>query len=94
MPLSCATPQINNRWHPDIPMATWVKPGNRFILETYDWSGRHIKNRDSADDRRDIDLSTVHFLSGPVGVEGTEPGVKFAGLIHPGRCQTHRPPAR
>ncbi|MGK9452755.1 formamidase [Acidithiobacillus caldus] len=65
---------VHNRWHPDIPMAVWVTPGDDFILETYDWTGGYIKNDDSADDVRDIDLSTVHFLSGPVGVKGAEPG--------------------
>ena len=65
---------IHNRWHPDIPMACWVKPGDDFILETFDWTGGFIKNNDSADDVRDIDLSTVHYLSGPVGVKGAEPG--------------------
>ena len=65
---------IHNRWHPDIPMACWVKPGDEFILETFDWTGGFIKNNDSADDVRDIDLSTVHYLSGPVGVKGAEPG--------------------
>lgn len=65
---------IHNRWHPDIPMATWVKPGDDFILETYDWTGGFIKNDDCADDIRDIDLSIVHFLSGPVGIQGAEPG--------------------
>src|ERR1700744_1649751 len=65
---------IHNRWHPDIPMACWVNPGDDFILETFDWTGGFIKNNDSADDVRDIDLSIVHFLSGPVGVKGAEPG--------------------
>lgn len=65
---------IHNRWHPDIPMACWVKPGDDFVLETYDWTGGFIQNNDSADDVRDIDLTIVHFLSGPVGVEGAEPG--------------------
>ncbi|MCZ8254558.1 MAG: acetamidase/formamidase family protein, partial [Polaromonas sp.] len=27
---------IHNRWHPDIPMACWVNPGDDFILETFD----------------------------------------------------------
>ena len=65
---------IYNRWHPDIPMVATVKPGDEFILETYDWTGGFIKNDESAEDVRDIDLSTVHFLSGPIGVEGAEPG--------------------
>ena len=66
--------QVHNRWHPDVPMACWVNPGDDFVLETYDWTGGFIKNNDSADDVRDIDLSIVHFLSGPVGVKGAEPG--------------------
>lgn len=66
--------QVHNRWHPDIPMACWVNPGDDFVLETYDWTGGFIKNDDSADDVRDIDLSIVHFLSGPVGVRGAQPG--------------------
>jgi formamidase len=67
-------PGIHNRWHPDIPMYAWVKPGDDFLMETYDWTGGFIKNNDSADDVRDIDLSIVHFLSGPIGVEGAQPG--------------------
>ena len=66
--------KVHNRWHPDIPMACWVNPGDEFILETYDWTGGFIKNNDSADDVRDLDLTTVHYLSGPVGVKGAEPG--------------------
>ncbi len=65
---------IHNRWHPEIPMVAKVKPGDDFILECYDWTGGFIKNNDSADDVRDIDLSTVHYLSGPIEVEGAEPG--------------------
>ena len=65
---------VHNRWHPDIPMVATVKPGDDFIVETYDWTGGFIKNNDSADDVRDIDLSIVHFLSGPIGVKGAEPG--------------------
>ena len=65
---------IHNRWHPGIPMVATVKPGDEFVVETYDWTGGFIKNDDSADDVRDIDLSIVHFLSGPIGVAGAEPG--------------------
>ena len=65
---------IHNRWHPDIPMVAMVKPGDDFIVECYDWTGGQIKNDDDASDVRDVDLSQVHFLSGPIGVEGAEPG--------------------
>ena len=47
---------IHNRWHPDIPMVAWVKPGDDFVVQTYDWTGGFIKNDESADDVRDIDL--------------------------------------
>jgi formamidase len=65
---------IHNRWHPDIPMVAKVKPGDEFIVECYDWTGGFIKNDESAADVRDIDLSIVHFLSGPIEVDGAEPG--------------------
>jgi formamidase len=65
---------LHNRWHPDIPMVAMVKPGDDFKIECVDWTGGQIKNNDDASDVRDVDLSQVHFLSGPVGVEGAEPG--------------------
>ncbi len=67
-------PKGHNRWHPDIPMAAWVEPGADFIVETYDWTGGQIKNEDDARDVRDVVLARVHFLSGPIGVKGAEPG--------------------
>ena len=65
---------VHNRWHSDIPMAATVQPGDDFIVECYDWTGGFIKNNDDASDVRDIDLGIVHFLSGPIGVAGAEPG--------------------
>ncbi|MGB5832652.1 MAG: formamidase [Thiohalocapsa sp.] len=65
---------IHNRWHPDIPLVAKVKPGDDFVVDCYDWTGGQIKNDDNAADVRDVDLSQVHFLSGPIGVEGAEPG--------------------
>ncbi len=55
--------KIHNRWHPDIPMAAMVKPGDDFRIECYDWTGGQIHNNDDAADVRDVDLSQVHFLS-------------------------------
>lgn len=64
----------HNRWHPDIPMVDMVKPGDVFRIECADWTGGQIANNNSANDIRDVDLTKVHYLSGPVGVEGAEPG--------------------
>ena len=33
-----------------------------------------IKNDDSANDVRDVDLTRVHYLTGPFEIEGAEPG--------------------
>jgi len=48
---------IHNRWHPDISLVTMVKPGYEFRVECIDWTGGQIKNDDSADDIRDVDLT-------------------------------------
>ncbi|GLB44777.1 putative acetamidase formamidase [Lyophyllum shimeji] len=65
---------VHNRWHPDIPAFVTVKPGEVFKIQCVDWTGAQIGNNDYADDVRDVDLSKCHNLSGPIAVEGAEPG--------------------
>jgi len=65
---------VHNRWHPDIPMVEMVKPGDEFRVECIDWTGGQISNDDDATDIKVVDLTKVHYLSGPIGVEGAEPG--------------------
>ncbi len=64
----------HNRWHPDIPAVVSVNPGEVFRIECKDWTDGQIKNNDSADDIRDVDLTQVHVLSGPIYVNGAQPG--------------------
>jgi formamidase len=64
----------HNRWHPDIPPVSTVKPGMTFRMECKDWTDGQIKNNDRANDVRDVDLTIPHVLSGPIAVEGAEPG--------------------
>ncbi|CAM3200232.1 formamidase [Saccharomonospora xinjiangensis] len=64
----------HNRWHPDVPAAVTVRPGEEFRVECREWFDGTIHNDDSANDVRDADLSMVHQLSGPIAVEGAEPG--------------------
>ena len=66
--------KTHNRWHPDIPLVETYKPGAEFRVECFDWTGGQIAPDDSANDVRDVDLTKVHYLSGPFGVEGAEPG--------------------
>ncbi|MFE9927055.1 formamidase [Streptomyces sp. NPDC005774] len=64
----------HNRWHPDVPTVATVRPGDEFRLECREWTDAQIGNNDSANDVRDIDLSRCHMLSGPISIEGAEPG--------------------
>jgi len=50
---------LHNRWHPDIPAVASVKEGEVFKVECIDWTGGQIKNDDSADDVKGVDLSQV-----------------------------------
>jgi formamidase len=64
----------HNRWHPDIPAVVSVNPGDVFRVECKDWTDGQIKNNDSPNDVRDVELSIVHVLSGPIEVKGAKPG--------------------
>jgi formamidase len=64
----------HNRWHPDIPPAVTVRPGDVFRVHCREWFDGAIANDDSADDVLNAPLSRVHALSGPIAVQGAEPG--------------------
>ncbi len=64
----------HNRWHPEIPPAATVRPGEDFRMDCREWTDGQINNTDDANDVRDIDLSFNHVLSGPIAIEGAEPG--------------------
>lgn len=64
----------HNRWHPDIPAVVSVNPGAIFRIECKDWTDGQIQNNDSPDDIRDVNLTITHVLSGPIHVNGAEPG--------------------
>ena len=73
----------HNRWHPDIPPAVTVRPGQSIRVECREWTPRRPDRRDndSANDVRDVDLTRAHMLSGPIHVEGAEPGDLLAVKI-------------
>ena len=64
----------HNRWHPDIPFLSKVKPGEEIIIETLDFLDAQILDNDDCSDVRDVDLTRAHPLTGPFYVEGAEPG--------------------
>jgi formamidase len=67
-------PPGHNRIHPDIPAVASVNSGDEFRVECLDWTNGQIRNNDSPDDVRDIDLTPCHVLSGPIAINGAEPG--------------------
>ena len=78
----------HNRWHPDIPPASSVQPGSDFRVECREWTDAQIGNNDSANDVRDVNLGVAHMLSGPIAIEGAEPGDLLAvEILDLGPCQ-------
>jgi formamidase len=81
---------IVNRWHPDVPPAASVEPGDTFRVEQLDWTGNQVNNDDSANDIRDMDLDPNHHLSGPIEVKGAEPGdMLVVDILDLGPFQDH-----
>ena len=69
-----APTDAHNRWHPDLEPVATVRPGEEITLETRDGLDGQLA-RDSTDaDVLALDLGLGHPLTGPVYVEGAEPG--------------------
>lgn len=64
----------HNRWHPDIPPILRVDPGDAVELQTRDAIDGQYGPASTVDDVGRTDLSVVHPLTGPVYVNGAEPG--------------------
>src|SRR5690349_23408159 len=78
----------HNRWHPDIPPAASVTPGSEFRVECREWTDAQLGNNDSSNDVRDVDLTVAHMLSGPIAIEGAQPGdLLVVDILDLGPCQ-------
>jgi formamidase len=64
----------HNRWHPEIPAVSTVNPGEDFRMDCREWTDGQVKNTNDANDIRDMELSFNHVLSGPIAIDGAEPG--------------------
>lgn len=73
-PLTGEPEKGHNRWHPDIPPVIRCEPGDEVILETRDALDLQITRDSSNEDAGMVNLNVVHPLTGPVYVEGAEPG--------------------
>jgi formamidase len=57
-----------------VPSAGKIADGEVVKIECVDWTGGQIKNTDDADDIKNVDLTKIHYLSGPFEIENAEPG--------------------
>lgn len=64
----------HNRWHPDIPSVVRCQPGDEVVMETRDALDGQLTPDSTAEEVGKVDLSVCHPLTGPVYVEGAEPG--------------------
>ena len=64
----------HNRWHPDIPPIVRCEPGDEVVLETRDAFDGQMGPDATLDTVAAPNLDVVHPLTGPVHVQGAEPG--------------------
>ena len=74
VPLAAEPHLGHNRWHPGIAPVVTCEPGDEVVIETRDAFDRQFHPGASAVEVGNVDLNLVHPLTGPVYVEGAEPG--------------------
>jgi len=65
---------MHNRWHPDLEPVVTVAPGEELTLETEDGLAGQLGPESTHEEAGSLDLGLGHPLTGPVQVEGAEPG--------------------
>jgi formamidase len=73
-PLTGEPDKGHNRWHPGIPPVVRCEPGDEVVLETRDALDLQVGPDSTTEEVGNVNLNVVHPLSGPVYVEGAEPG--------------------
>src|SRR5690242_18181298 len=64
----------HNRWHPDIPPVAWCDPGEEVILDTRHAFDGQFSRGVSLAVVGAPNLNLLHPVTGPVYVNGAEPG--------------------
>ncbi len=80
LPLASQPGKGHNRWHPDIQPVVRVNPGTSVEMETLDALDGQIRPGMKVEDLA-VDLGRAHALTGPVYIEGAEPGDLLAVKI-------------
>jgi hypothetical protein len=61
---------LHNRWHPDIPPVADVTEGELFRVEMVDWTGGRVRDDNSADDIKSLDLTIVSLYPAAAAAVG------------------------
>ncbi len=72
-----------NRIHPDIPMAAWAEPGQTIVFKTRNAGDSYLDPESNYEDSRGEPpyLTAIHPLTGPVHINGGNPGDVLAVTI-------------
>jgi formamidase len=81
LPLFQQADKGHNRWHPDIAPLVRIAAGSVIELDTLDGLDGQIGPQAKSEDVASVDLGRVHPMTGPVHVEGAEPGDLLAVKI-------------
>jgi formamidase len=73
-PLKAEPRTGHNRWHPEIPPILRVDEGDEVILPTRDALDGQLTASSTSEDAGKVNLNVVHPLTGPVYINGAEPG--------------------
>lgn len=65
---------VHNRWHPDLRPIARIAPGEAITLETRDGLDGQLDRSSTAADLATVRFGRSHPLTGPVYVEGADPG--------------------
>jgi formamidase len=74
LPLAAQPDKGHNRWHPDIAPKLRISPGTQVEIQTLDAMDGQVRPGMEATELLATNPLLVHPLSGPVYVEGAEPG--------------------
>jgi formamidase len=74
IPVSHEPTRCHNRWHPGIPPALVCEPGDDVVVTTRDAVDGQFSMASTHEDVLSADRTLVHPLTGPIFVDGAEPG--------------------
>jgi len=81
-----------SRWNNQLPPRLTIAPGDTLTMETRDASDAQVYPGMTAEAFADIDTTRIHGLTGPVEIEGAEPGdqleIKILDFEHEGWAWT------